>query len=358
MSEHDSAAFERRLHDRLQAYVAPEGLSFDAATVAAAAIDRADHERSIAHLRDRLVGAVAIGPVPARLVVALLLAALLATLTVVVVGQVRPSPPLLIPPEHGRFIPTGSMAADHHGEYTVTLLPDSRVLVVGGYFTPDTAEIWSPETGLWADAGRLVHPRASHSARLLADGRVLIVGGYYPAMGSEDAVPDPPPEVWEPSSMTFQDVDPSLALDPPGTAEPGSPETWEPDRYLVIARDGHASVWPSGRDWQPGVDPASVLGWDVAVARNGAAVVLADGRVLTLDGTDRDSGLMRSSHLARVWDPRTGVSTPTGSMAVGGGTTTVFLTSQFTYGYPNAVLLSDGSVLVVHGKTAELFELK
>ena len=34
-------AFERRLHERLQAHVAPEGLSFDAATVAATAIERA-----------------------------------------------------------------------------------------------------------------------------------------------------------------------------------------------------------------------------------------------------------------------------------------------------------------------------
>ena len=32
--------------------------------------------------------------------------------------------------------------------------------------------------------------------------------------------------------------------------------------------------------------------------------------------------------------------------------------SLFTYGYPNAVLLSDGRVLVVHPQSAELFELK
>ena len=294
MSEHDSAAFERRLHDRLQAHVAPEGLSFDAATVAAAAIDRADHERWSTRLRDRLAGSATIGPVPARLVVVLLLAALLATLTVVVVGQVRPSPPLLIPPERGQFIPTGSMAADRHGEYTVTRLADDRVLVVGGYFRPDTAEIWSPETGLWTDAGRLVHPRASHSARLLPDGRVLVVGGYDPETQGQEAVPAPPPEAWDPTTMTFQDVEPSLALDPPSPAEPVSHETWEPDRYLVIAGDGHASVWPSGRDWQPGVDPASVVGWDVAVAHNGgAAVVLADGRVLTLGGlVSRDGSIL------------------------------------------------------------------
>ena len=238
-----------------------------------------------------------VGPVPAGLVVALLIAALLATLTIVVAGQVRPSPSLLIPAERGRFIPTGSMAADHHGEYTVTLLPDSRVLVVGGYFTPDTAEIWNPETGLWADAGRLVHPRASHSARLLADGRVLVVGGYDP----EAEAVFPPPEAWDPTTMTFGDVDPSLALDPPGMALDGSPETWEPDQYVVIARDGHATVEPSGRDWQPGVDPSSVTGWDVAT-RNGAAVVLADGRVLTLVGTT-GRPLMAASPLARIWDP-------------------------------------------------------
>ena len=70
---------------------------------------------------------------------------------------------------------------------------------------------------------------------------------------------------------------------------------------------------------------------------------------------------MTESPLVRIWDPSTGVSTPTGSMATADKTTMVWIDADhgaFTYGYPNAVLLSDGSVLVVHGKTAELFELK
>jgi N-acetylneuraminic acid mutarotase len=64
------------------------------------------------------------------------------------------------------------------------LLPDGRVLVVGGrmYGAPDavsfrTAEVYDPATGTWIATADLPGPRSGGSAVLLPDGRVLVVGG-------------------------------------------------------------------------------------------------------------------------------------------------------------------------------------
>ncbi len=66
--------------------------------------------------------------------------------------------------------------------HTATLLPDGRVLVVGGYpgeGQPPTAsmELYDPGTDEFTDAGDLQQARADHTATLLPDGRVLVAGG-------------------------------------------------------------------------------------------------------------------------------------------------------------------------------------
>jgi hypothetical protein len=78
--------------------------------------------------------------------------------------------------------------------HTATLLPDGRVLVVGGgNGTGPTAseELWDPATATFSRAGSLAGARMMHTATLLPDGRVLVVGGsgYDPLLA----------EVWEPS---------------------------------------------------------------------------------------------------------------------------------------------------------------
>jgi hypothetical protein len=63
-------------------------------------------------------------------------------------------------------------------------LADGRVLVVGG--KPDgsadgevliDSELYDPATATWADGGDMTFARAGHTATLLPDGRVLVVGG-------------------------------------------------------------------------------------------------------------------------------------------------------------------------------------
>ena len=79
--------------------------------------------------------------------------------------------------------------------HTATLLPDGRVLIVGGIGARDgrllghgiaEAEVRDPSSGKFASAGQAAVGRILHTATLLDDGRVLITGGF---RRSEDAEP-------------------------------------------------------------------------------------------------------------------------------------------------------------------------
>jgi hypothetical protein len=104
-------------------------------------------------------------------------------------GEQPPSPLRSIDtwdPATATYSPSGPLAFGRE-RHTATLLPDGRVLFIGGVGRhvdgqPDpvlaSAEIWDPTTGLASDAGVSTSNRALHTATLLADGRVLVTGGF------------------------------------------------------------------------------------------------------------------------------------------------------------------------------------
>src|SRR5262249_31064436 len=71
--------------------------------------------------------------------------------------------------------------------HTLTILPDGDVLATGGGTTTNAvgvstavlpAEIWSPETQTWTTVASMGAPRLYHStALLMPDARVLVLGG-------------------------------------------------------------------------------------------------------------------------------------------------------------------------------------
>ena len=83
-------------------------------------------------------------------------------------------------PKTGKFNPTGPMTT-RRGSHTATLLPDGRVLIVGG--SPDgatslaSAEVYNPKTGKFKVTGSMAAARTFQESTLLADGRVLVTGG-------------------------------------------------------------------------------------------------------------------------------------------------------------------------------------
>lgn len=83
-------------------------------------------------------------------------------------------------PDTGAWRATGALSVPAKEEASsVTSFPGGRVLVAGGYGGKATvrAEIYNPQTEQWSLAPDLASPRRDHEVALLPDGRVLLVGG-------------------------------------------------------------------------------------------------------------------------------------------------------------------------------------
>ena len=262
----------------------------------------------------------------------------------VALAQVNPS-----------WIPTGNLNIPR-SDHTATLLPNGKVLVVGGYGgnrplnSPElSAELYDPVTGSWSVTGGLGMPRRGHTATLLPDGKVLVAGGA-PSLGS----------------------DPSL-----NSAELYDPNTgqWSPTGNLNTGRSGHtATLLQDGKVLVAGgfsgggtngncpcfffvtnsaeiYDPATGI-WSVIASLNTergshTATVLQNGEILVAGGTnggingDLDTDPITN---AELYDPRTGRWSITASLNAPRESHT-------------ATLLPDGKVLAAAGESTDTAEL-
>lgn len=85
-------------------------------------------------------------------------------------------------------VATPPVVLDLGGDMTVArsdhasvLLPDGRVLVIGGTDSVNvlkSSELFDPSTETWRASGDMKTARRGHSATLLADGKVLVTGGF------------------------------------------------------------------------------------------------------------------------------------------------------------------------------------
>ncbi len=226
----------------------------------------------------------------------------------------------LYDPATGTWTPTGSTAAEGPGR-TATLMGNGTVLVVGGSVDLQPirfAELYDPDTGQWTRTADMAASRDNHTATLLLDGRVLVAGGdsaetYDPASGQWIATAAMPAPTIGHTATRLLDGRVLLAGSAGGTDASASADLYDPSsgQWAATGAMGEGRI-------------------------SHKATLLPGGRVLVIGGTNSviDAGVLKAS--AELYDSATGSWTATASMAIA------------RTGH-SVTLLSDGSVLVVGG---------
>jgi hypothetical protein len=256
---------------------------------------------------------------------------------------------------------TGSLRVAHAG-HTATLLPNGKVLVAGarqsgGAFQASAStELYDPATGTWTMTSPMKHARVFSTATLLPNGKVLVVGG---GTGSE---------LYDPASGTWTDTaSPSTGGTPPtlllngkvlagGELYDPATGTWTstgaPSRSYytatlllngkVLAAGGNRTFTAELYDPESGTwSPSGSLTWDRDYCR---ATLLRNGQVLVTGGYQQETDTPVAS--GEVYDPTT-------------GTWTEMPMNEPHFSH-TATLLSNGKVLVAGGfpglSSTELYE--
>ena len=225
-----------------------------------------------------------------------------------------------------QFVPVGPTVTPRSGG-TASLLLDGRVLIAGGLPAGGvvgtdpalrSAELFDPATLTSTPTGSIATPTGGGPMATLPDGRVF--------MASSDAA-----EIYDPSTGTFGPASTTTS------GGGGTPVVLRDGRVILV---GSTGLYDGGRIqvWDPASQAFSAH--DIAEPLSGATL-LDDGRVFLL-GMCRG----RSAGWTGVYDPATGVTTPTpGTRAC----------------RPTSTRLDDGRVIIVGGvepavPTVEIFQ--
>lgn len=249
-------------------------------------------------------------------------------------------------PATGTFTATGPMVGRGWGPRAIRL-QDGRVLVLDGLSVDDaqaadptlrTAELYDPATDTWTATGDMTVKSGGANTALLPDGRVLLVGGIWPETNQA--------EIFDPVTATFSRTAdlPTNGLHPqePGRFWPSVAAAAVPlpdGRVLVPGR--HCDEVGGGTNGQPTIsahfDPATETFSATTPMPHciEQAIALPDGRVF-----------LRSFWTGTTWsgiyDPADGSMLETDPPPAGR--------------YMDAVGLPDGRLLVTANGTVYLFD--
>jgi len=234
---------------------------------------------------------------------------------------------------------------------TLTLLNNGNVLVTGGTsaenaagtggnqtIRPDaTAEVYNVAANRWTTtSGAMSTPRFEHTATALDDGRVLIAGGQGPPIsGVAGALAST--EIYDPAVDSFR------RSNDMGDARFNHAALKLPDRTVMViggagGQNGDTSL-STAEVFDPGDGRWTNVGALTGSRSGHVATVFPDGRVLVAGGESITRGNRRSLNTAEIFALDRREWRSAGQMAC-------------PRSEPSAVLLGDGSVLVVAGDFA------
>jgi hypothetical protein len=246
----------------------------------------------------------------------------------------------------GTFSSTGSMRA-MRAFHTVTLLPNGKVLVTGGYNGTGhlaSAELYDPATGIFSTTGSMTKSRSSHHATLLPNGKVLITGGYNGTTGALASA-----ELYDPAtgsfsatgSMTMSRASSTATLLLNGKVLVSGGDTTP--TFLIT--NNITNRLASAELYDPATGSFSATGDMASIRANHTATLLPNGKVLVTGGDITTINFL----FAELYDQATGSFSATGGVA-----------SRTQH---PATLLHNGKVLLAGGDTgrsalssAELFQ--
>jgi hypothetical protein len=242
----------------------------------------------------------------------------------------------LFDPATGKFQPTGDMSIGRVGHVAV-LLPSGKVLIAGGWVGmggTDSAELYDPAKGKFAVIAKMTIPRGRPSATVLANGDVLIAGGERRDNESLASA-----EVFHVKTLSFQSTGSMHHARISHTA------TLLPEGHVLIA-GGYADGVESGAElYDPQTGTFTETGSLRAARCKHTAGLLSDGRVLVAGGSD-SRGWNGNLNSAEVYDPRTAKFTVAAPM------------NDSRFKMPDeAVQLPSGKLLIAGGsKQVEVFD--
>lgn len=240
--------------------------------------------------------------------------------------------------------PTANLLQGGRAGHTATRLADGRVLVVGGFSNltlGTSAEIYDPATDGWSPTGNLVglgEGRANHTATLLPNGKVLVVGGVRLLGAANPTGFLSTAQLYDPATGTWTSTG-SLRL----SGRSGHTATLLGNgTVLVVGGFSDKTISTTAEIYDPATGTWTVTGGLVGLGEgraNHTATLLPNGKVLVAGGlrvlgSSAAAGFLRS---AQLYDPVTRSWTPTGSFQISGR-------SGHT-----ATRLLNGTVLVVGG---------
>jgi Galactose oxidase, central domain len=242
----------------------------------------------------------------------------------------------LYDPRSGSFVATGSMSVSR-ACHTATLLPEGKVLIAGGSdgsgANLSTAELYDPATAKFHSTGNLTGPRCDAAAVLLKNGKVLLIGGD----GAHEDEQVATAELYDPATGRFTATG---SMNVPRSIH--SAVLLEDGRVLVVGGTsaGHypqARIEASAEIYDPATGRFALTGSMSAARHKLAAVLLADGRVLVVGGSDNRDWRGKYAS-AEIFDPATGRFASAGNM------------SEQRFKLTHAMVrLPDGRVLIAGG---------